>query len=177
MCPNCYVNRTSFRLSLPAIGLVVARKLFPNKILPRALPSIQTLDQRTHLSFRHSLVEHAVFPHRRTCSCNQPLQNNSAFWITCVLSAGASLPVPRKAKSSGMRRFILFHGKRHPSEMGKVRGRRLSQSPDRSASSLGEHSVSGSQCPAVSLQAGTGNAARRGQTYCATPVLNPKPKS
>ena len=40
--PNCYVNRTSFRLSLPAIGLVVARKPFPNRILPLTLPSIQT---------------------------------------------------------------------------------------------------------------------------------------
>lgn len=29
----------------------------------------------------HSLVEHAVLPHRRTCPCNQPPPNNPAFWL------------------------------------------------------------------------------------------------
>ncbi len=42
------------------------------------------LDERTRLSFTHSLIEHVVFPHRRTCSCNQPLPNNPAFWIRCA---------------------------------------------------------------------------------------------
>ena len=39
IAPNC-VKRT-FRLSLPAIGLVVAGKPFPNNIIPLTLPSIQ----------------------------------------------------------------------------------------------------------------------------------------
>jgi hypothetical protein len=62
---NCYVNRTSFRLSLPAIGLVAPRKLFPNNILPLTLPSIQIWMNGPAYRFTHSLVEHVVF-HRRS---------------------------------------------------------------------------------------------------------------
>ncbi len=45
-----------------------------------------------------------------------------------------------------IRRFILFHGKRHPSEMGMTEVVCLPQSLGRCASGLGKHSVPGTQC-------------------------------
>jgi hypothetical protein len=58
-----------------------------------------------------------------------------------------------------VRRFILFHNKRHPREMGGTRGRGVSYSPCGRGACFGIDSEPGEERLAIPLQGGAGGRA------------------
>ena len=125
---NYYVNGSPFRLSLREADLRAPGISFPDSILRSQIPPIHYEYRRTRLSFSAAPIEHTVFPQLETLPMQSTTQPRFLDQVRLVCRRSHFSSRTEEAYVFWIRRFILFHGKRHPSQMGKteVVGRRSS---------------------------------------------------